>query len=105
MLQQPDIGDPLGLRDRAILEVLYSTGMRRMEVARLKLYDVDIDGGTVLDPSGQRQERPHRPDRRAGRGMDGEVHAMKPVRSSSSEPDDCTMFLTQRGRADQLAYI
>jgi integrase/recombinase XerD len=32
VLAQPDIHDPLGLRDRAILEVLYSTGMRRLEV-------------------------------------------------------------------------
>ena len=33
-----------GLRDRAILETFYSTGMRRMEVADLKLYDLDLNG-------------------------------------------------------------
>jgi site-specific recombinase XerD len=33
-----DIDDPIGLRDRAIIEVLYSTGIRRMEVIALKLY-------------------------------------------------------------------
>jgi integrase/recombinase XerD len=31
VLAQPDINDPLGLRDRALMEMLYSTGMRRME--------------------------------------------------------------------------
>jgi integrase/recombinase XerD len=48
VLQQPEISDPLGLRDRALLEVLCSTGMRRVEVAGLKLYDLDFDGGTLL---------------------------------------------------------
>jgi len=33
---------PQGLRDRAMLEVLYSTGLRRMELAALKVYDVDL---------------------------------------------------------------
>ena len=32
VLAQPDIHDPLGLRDRAILETFYSTGMRRLEL-------------------------------------------------------------------------
>jgi integrase/recombinase XerD len=39
--------DVLGLRDRAILETLYSTGLRRAELCRLDLYDVDLAGGTV----------------------------------------------------------
>ena len=35
ILQQPDVTTPLGLRDRTIFEVLYSTGMRRAEVCTL----------------------------------------------------------------------
>ena len=34
ILQLPDVGDPVGLRDRAMLEVLYSTGMRRHGACR-----------------------------------------------------------------------
>jgi integrase/recombinase XerD len=41
ILTEADPATPYGLRDRAILELLYSTGLRRMEVARLALYDVD----------------------------------------------------------------
>src|SRR5690606_22594958 len=48
VINQPNIGDPLGLRDRAILETLYSTGMRRSEVCGLKLYDLDVERGTVM---------------------------------------------------------
>jgi integrase/recombinase XerD len=47
VLQQPDIHGPLGLRDRAILEVLYSCGIRRSEVIHLKLYDLDSKRGTL----------------------------------------------------------
>jgi integrase/recombinase XerD len=44
---QPDVRDPLGVRDRAILETFYSTGIRRMELVNLKLYNVDHLRGTV----------------------------------------------------------
>jgi integrase/recombinase XerD len=49
----PDLGTPLGLRDRAILETLYSTGMRRMELVQLGVYDVDGERGTVLIRQGK----------------------------------------------------
>ncbi len=47
ILQQPDVHDPLGLRDRAIMETLYTTGMRRLELVNLKLWDLDIERATV----------------------------------------------------------
>jgi hypothetical protein len=37
VLAAPDLADPMGLRDRAILETLYSTGMRRQELINLAL--------------------------------------------------------------------
>jgi integrase/recombinase XerD len=37
----------LGTRDRAIIETLYSTGIRRSELANLKLYDLDLKNGTL----------------------------------------------------------
>ena len=48
VLARPDIREPLGVRDRAILETLYSTGMRRMEIVGLTVYDVDLERGTVM---------------------------------------------------------
>src|SRR5580658_10122282 len=47
VLAQPDIHDPLGLRDRAILEALYSTGMRRMELVKLTVWDLDLSRPVV----------------------------------------------------------
>jgi len=44
LLAQPDISTPLGLRDRALLEVLYASGVRVAEAAALDTGDVDWDG-------------------------------------------------------------
>lgn len=43
-----DLATDGGMRDRAILETLYSTGMRRMELVGLKLFDVDLERGTAM---------------------------------------------------------
>ena len=53
VLSQPDVGDPLGLRDRAMLELMYSTGIRRSEVLHLKSGDVDFLHGTVFVRQGK----------------------------------------------------
>jgi integrase/recombinase XerD len=45
--------DTRGLRDRAILETLYSTGLRRAELCRLDLYDLDFCAGAVLVRQGK----------------------------------------------------
>jgi integrase/recombinase XerD len=47
ILARPDVATPQGVRNRAILETLYSTGLRRMELVNLALHDVDLDRGTV----------------------------------------------------------
>lgn len=43
----PDTETGVGVRDRAILELLYSSGLRREEVVRLELYDIDWSEGTI----------------------------------------------------------
>ena len=47
ILTQPDVSTHSGIRDRAILEVLYSTALRRMELARLQTFDVDLVAGLI----------------------------------------------------------
>lgn len=41
VLSGPDLATPQGLRDRAILETLYATAIRRLELIRLSVFDVD----------------------------------------------------------------
>jgi integrase/recombinase XerD len=43
-----DLSPPLGLRDRAVMELLYSTGMRRAELISLSTRDVDFERGTIF---------------------------------------------------------
>lgn len=54
LLNAPD-ATPKGLRDRAILEVFYSSGIRREEMTRLTLPDVDIRNGFVRVTRGKGQ--------------------------------------------------
>jgi integrase/recombinase XerD len=53
LIQQPDVTTPAGVRDRAMLETLYSSGIRRMELVQLKLYDVDTRGGSLTVRGGK----------------------------------------------------
>jgi integrase/recombinase XerD len=47
LLEQPDSKTPMGLRDRAMLEVLYSTGLRVSELTSLGVNDLDTKVGCV----------------------------------------------------------
>ena len=47
LLATPDITSFTGLRDRAMLETAYATGVRAEELSRLTVKDVDLDSGTV----------------------------------------------------------
>jgi len=47
LLELPDQTTPLGLRDRAMLEVLYSTGLRVSELTSLRVMDLDMKVGCV----------------------------------------------------------
>jgi integrase/recombinase XerD len=47
LLGAPDLGSDLGVRDRAMLETLYATGLRVSELTGLKLAQVSLDAGVV----------------------------------------------------------
>jgi integrase/recombinase XerD len=47
LLETPDAGKPLGVRDMAMLELLYAAGLRVSELINLKLQDVNLEAGFV----------------------------------------------------------
>jgi integrase/recombinase XerD len=53
LLHQPDTSTTLGLRDRAILETFYSTGVRRFELANLKVTNLDLNDYTLTVRQGK----------------------------------------------------
>jgi integrase/recombinase XerD len=47
LLAAPDVGTPLGLRDRTMLELLYATGLRVSELVQIRLADINLAQGVV----------------------------------------------------------
>jgi len=104
VMQQPNVHDPLGLRDRAILETLYSTGMRRLELATLKLHHLDLDRGTVFISQGKGQKDRMIPiGERAAAWVAKYLNESRP--SLAAAPDDGTVFLSNAGEPMTLDYL
>jgi integrase/recombinase XerD len=93
-----DVREPLGLRDRAILEVLYSTGLRRMEVANLTLYDIDVSTRAVRVRQGKgRKDRVVPIGERALAWVTRYVHEVRP--QLLADPKTIALFLTLQGQS------
>lgn len=57
LLNAPDTSQTLGIRNRAILELMYATGLRVSEVVNLKLEDLHLDVGIIQTMGKGRKER------------------------------------------------
>ncbi len=57
LVEAPDLGQPLGVRDRALLEVLYGGGLRINELTQLDLWDLDLGAGYVRVTGKRTKER------------------------------------------------
>jgi integrase/recombinase XerD len=97
VLAQPKVTRRGGLRDRAMLEVLYSTGLRRKELLYLRIHDVDMDQGLVLVREGKgRKDRVVPVGARALTWLRRYLDEVRPVHLRP--PDEGWLFLTQWGR-------
>jgi len=104
VLAEPDLSTPFGLRDRAILETFYSTGIRRMELAGLRLYDVDVERETIVVRQGKgKKDRMIPIGARALAWLEtylGQVRSELVV-----EPDEGFVFLSQFGEPFRLTAL
>src|SRR5439155_16138675 len=60
LVEAPDVATPRGLRDRALLELLYASGLRATEALTLRVGDVNRSAGYVQCTGKGRKERPLR---------------------------------------------
>lgn len=96
VLGLPDLTTPLGLRDRALLELLFATGIRRAELARLTLSDLDLPGGALLVRQGKgRKDRVVPTGERAAAFVSAYLTRARP--ELLVPPDGGTLLLTATG--------
>jgi integrase/recombinase XerD len=90
-----DVSTPLGVRDRAMLELLYATGMRRVELVGLRVADIDRERETALIRHGKGgKERVVPIGERALEWLERYLAEVRP--SLVREPDDGALFLSRR---------
>jgi len=95
LLEQPDLDTPVGLRDRAWMETLYSTGIRRVELRNLELSDIDWERRTLFIRQGKgRKDRVVPIGDRALAWIDKYIHEGRPDVGTQQR----TIFLTAKGR-------
>ena len=97
VLSIPDLSLAMGIRDRAMLEVLYSTGIRRAELVHLNLYDIDRDRGVMMVREGKgKKDRVVPIGTRALQWIDTYLAQVRPDLASGA--DDGTLFLSALGQ-------
>jgi integrase/recombinase XerD len=95
LLAVPNDAQPAGLRDRAILEVLYGAGLRISELVGLDVDDVDLEEGSVKVMGKGSKERVVPLGRFATRAVSSYLTRARP--SLARERSGAALFLNQRG--------
>lgn len=96
LLQAPDVSGPAGLRDRAMLEVLYATGLRVSELVKLGVNDVNLVDGYVMVMGKGRKERVVPLGRHAIEHVRVYLGASRPMILKGRESS--ALFVTPRGK-------
>ena len=93
ILEAPDTTQPLGIRDKAILETLYSSGIRASELATLSLKDIDPIGATIRVLGKRNKER----IAQLGTYALQAISQYLTIRPNLGKPDHTRTFVNHRG--------
>jgi integrase/recombinase XerD len=96
LLQQPDLSTPLGLRDKAMLELLYATGLRVSELMGLSWSDLEINLGVLRCRGKGSKERLIPVGKSALRAIEAYVQRGRPALAKGRETP--FLFLNPRGQ-------
>jgi len=102
LLAEPNTSLPIGVRDRAILEVLYGTGLRRAELVGLSVFDVDLAGGVLRVQHGKGgKERLVPLGREAQKWLKLYLEKVRPLlaRRMHGRDGEMALLLARHGRA------
>jgi integrase/recombinase XerD len=103
ILAEADPGSVPGLRDRAMLETLYATGLRRMELPGVAIYDIDLNRGVLWVRHGKgKRERVVPLGERAMAWLDKYLIEARPQLLAG---DTAALFLTDYGEPVQPHYV
>ena len=97
LLAAPDPGSDLGLRDRAMLELLYATGLRVTELVGLRLVELSLSDGLVRVTGKGQKERVVPVGEEARLWLDRYIGQARPALLSGRSAD--ALFVTRQGRA------
>jgi integrase/recombinase XerD len=100
LLSAPSTNTPVGLRDRAMLEVLYSSGLRVSELLNLRISDLDMRMGCVRCIGKGDKERLVPIGRKAIAAVEAYLAGARPklLRWGAPPPHNHVLFLTVAGR-------
>lgn len=96
LIEAPDLKIPQGVRDRAILELMYATGMRVSEVSGLKVNDVNMDVGFVRCLGKGRKERLIPLGKKAISAIGRYLDRVRPL--SAKKGTSAELFLNRSGK-------
>jgi integrase/recombinase XerD len=104
LLELPDLSSPFGLRDRAVLELFYATGIRRTEMVRLEQGDFDPALRTLHVRRGKGGKSRLLPvGERAAGWLSRYLAEIRPM--LAGHPGERTLFLSGYGSAFSPAYL
>ncbi len=95
LLQAPDVADPLGLRDRAMLELMYASGLRVSELVGLKTLHVSLNESVLRVLGKGSKERLVPFGQEAGRWLTHYLQEARPALLGGRQSD--AMFVTSAG--------
>jgi integrase/recombinase XerD len=99
LLEQPNLSLATGIRDRAILEVMYATGIRTDEFLRLKVHHADLKDKILYIRKGKGKKQRVAPlGKPAAARLKEYLEHIRP-RHGKKYPKERTLFLTHSGRA------
>ncbi len=103
LMATPDMRTSMGYRDRVVLEILYDTAIRRSEMARIRLPDLDLNGGYIRITGKGEKERVVPVSRRVCELVKNYILSVRPAYVRGKDP--WYLLLNPEGKAVNVHLV